>query len=78
MRDVEEVGADVPVEEEEDRVGVEQRQREEQPDGGARNAKQKSGMRLNDIPGARDLKIVTMNWPAVSVDAMPLKMIPRQ
>ena len=35
-------------------------------------------MRLNDIPGARSLRIVTMNWPAVSVEASELKMIPRQ
>ena len=45
------------------------------PNDAARNAKQKSGSRLNDIPGARDLKIVTMNWPAVSVEAIELKMI---
>jgi hypothetical protein len=30
---------------------------------------------LNDIPGARDLRIVTMNCAAVSVDAIELKMI---
>ena len=48
------------------------------PNDAARNAKQKSGIRLSDIPGARDLKIVTMNWAAVSVDAIPLKMIARQ
>ena len=46
------------------------------PNDAARNAKQKSGSRLNDIPGARDLKIVTMNCPAVSVDEIELKMIP--
>ena len=46
------------------------------PNEAARNAKQKSGIRFSDIPGARDLRIVTMNWPAVSVDEIPLKMIP--
>jgi hypothetical protein len=44
------------------------------PNDAARYAKQKSGSRLNDIPGARDLRIVTMNWPAVSVEAIELKM----
>src|SRR3954469_2209932 len=46
------------------------------PKEAARKAKQKSGIRLNDIPGARDLKIVTMNCAAVSVDEIELKMIP--
>jgi hypothetical protein len=33
---------------------------------------------LKDIPGARSLKMVTMKFADVSVDEMPLKMIPRQ
>jgi hypothetical protein len=31
---------------------------------------------LNDIPGARSLKIVTMKFAAVIVDAAPLKISP--
>jgi hypothetical protein len=27
----------------------------------------------NDIPGARSLRIVTMNWPAVSVEAKKVR-----
>ena len=34
----------------------------------ARNAKQNSGMRLIDMPGARTLKIVTMKLTAAAVD----------
>ena len=33
-------------------------------------------MRLNDMPGARHLKIVTMKFAAASVDEMPLKSSP--
>ena len=43
----------------------------------ARNAKQNSGIRLIDIPGARSLKIVTMRLIAVAVDERPVKMSPR-
>ena len=39
-------------------------------------AKQKSGMRFHDMPGARSLKIVTIRLSAPSVDAMPLKISP--
>ena len=39
-------------------------------------AKQKSGMRLNDIPGARSLKIVVMMLIAASVDETPLNSSP--
>ena len=35
-------------------------------------------MRLNDIPGARYLKIVTMKFAAVSVDAIELKISPSE
>ena len=48
------------------------------PNEAARNAKQKSGIRLIDIPGARSFRIVTMKFPAVSDDASPLKMSARQ
>jgi hypothetical protein len=41
-------------------------------------AKQNSGIRLSDIPGARSLRIVTMKLAAPSVVEMPLKMIARQ
>ena len=43
------------------------------PNDAARNAKQKSGIRFSDIPGARDLKIVTMNCAAVSVEAIAVE-----
>ena len=42
----------------------------------ARIAKQKSGIRLSDMPGARSLKIVTMKLIAAAVDEMPLKISP--
>src|SRR3954447_6878141 len=42
----------------------------------ARKAKQKSGIRLIDMPGARSLRIVTIRFAAVSVDAIVLKMSP--
>ena len=39
-------------------------------------AKTNSGIRLNDIPGARSLKMVTMKLSAPAVVAMLLKMSP--
>ena len=42
----------------------------------ARNAKQNSGIRLNDIPGARSLKMVTMMLIAAAVEEIPLKIRP--
>jgi hypothetical protein len=42
----------------------------------ARNAKQKSGIRLIDIPGARCLKMVTMKFAAAAVEEMPLRISP--
>ena len=72
---VEEVRADVPVEEEKDVVGAQERQREQQPERGGEEREAEERQPVNDIPGARDLKIVTMNWPAVSVEPIELKMI---
>ena len=43
----------------------------------ARKAKQKSGIRLSDIPGARRLKIVTMKLIAAAVVETALKISPR-
>jgi hypothetical protein len=40
----------------------------------ARIAKQKSGSRLNDIPGARFLKMVTTRFAAPIVVEMPVKI----
>ena len=37
-------------------------------------AKQKSGMRFHDMPGASSLKIVTMMLSAPTVDEKPLKI----
>jgi hypothetical protein len=48
------------------------------PKDAASIAKQKSGNRFSDIPGAREVRIVTMNCPAVRVVEMLLKRIPRQ
>ena len=42
----------------------------------ARNAKQNSGIRFSDIPGARILKIVTMKLIDAAVLEMPLKISP--
>ena len=42
----------------------------------ARNAKQNSGIRFSDIPGARILKIVTMKLIEAAVLEMPLKISP--
>jgi len=39
-------------------------------------AKQKSGIRFSDIPGARSLKMVTIKLTAVAVEASPLKIRP--
>ena len=39
-------------------------------------AKQKSGMRFSDMPGARSLKVVTMKLIAVAVVEMPVKIRP--
>ena len=42
----------------------------------ARMAKTKSGMRLNDMPGERSLKMVTMKFSAPAVVEMLLKIKP--
>ena len=48
------------------------------PMAAARNAKQKSGIRFSDMPGARDLSSVTMKCPRRQRRRDELKMIPRQ
>ena len=53
VRDVEEVEAGVALELEEDQVHRQRRQREDQRERGREIAKQNSGIRFSDIPGAR-------------------------
>ena len=42
----------------------------------ARIAKQKSGIRFSDMPGARSLKIVVMKLIAAAVEARPFRISP--
>ena len=42
----------------------------------ARIAKQKSGIRLSDMPGARSLNVVAIRLIAAAVEEMPLKISP--
>ena len=77
VRDVEEVEAELALELEEDAGRASAAAaRTAARTTTASIAKQKSGIRFSDMPGARSLKIVTMKLIAAAVDEMPLKIRP--